>query len=413
MPGAITVLFVDDEPAILRGLERQMLTVETCFDGATTVNRLYAGNGAEALDVMAQTTCDVVVTDMRMPGMDGAALLRAIKNKYPQTVRIILSGYSDGGSKLLTTGLAHQYLTKPCDPEILHTILQSLCRLRSLLYNDGLKKIIAQMATLPSLPNLYWELMQEIQSPDSSLKRVGQIVGQDSGMTAKILQLVNSAYFGLPQQVTTATQAVVLLGLDTIKALMLSVHIFTQFEQHLLKNNFNLKKYEAHTLTVASLARCIARQHGADQQTIDTAFTAGILHDVGKLLLMTNLSEQYHWALSLVQKRHILPTEAEWHVFNTTHAIVGAYLLNLWGLPYPIVEAVAYHHNPLDGIRRQFTPLTAVHIANVWSYQLNLTSVDHRLSQVDMAYLEHLGMAGQLPEWETGCKNLLSQDLIE
>lgn len=413
MGDTITVLFVDDEPAILRGLERQMLTATAGSEFCAVMNRLYAGDAAEALNMMAQTNCDIVVADMRMPGMDGAALLNVVRNKYPQTVRIILSGYADGGDKLLTTGLAHQYLAKPCDPEILHTMLQGICHLRSMLHNDGLKKILAQMSTVPSLPELYWNIMREIQSPTSSLKRVGKIVSQDSGMTAKILQLVNSAYFGLPQQVTTAAQAVVLLGLDTIKALMLSVHIFTQFEQQLLKDNFSLQEFQTHTLTVAALARCIARQQGADQQTTDIAFTAGILHDVGKLLLMTNLSEQYHWVRSMAHRRHLLPVEAEQHVFNTTHAVVGAYLLNLWGLPYPIVETVAYHHNPGDCLHRQFTPLTAVHVANAWFYQFQATSEEYRLPQLDMAYLEQLDLLEQLPVWETNCSNLLSQDFSE
>ncbi len=413
MADIITVLFVDDEPAILRGLERQLLTIDICPDSTASPNRLYAAGASEALDIMAQTECDIIVTDMRMPGMDGAALLNAVRAKYPQTVRIILSGYSDGGFKLLTTGLAHQYLAKPCDLKVLQSVLQETFRLRSLLHNDGLKKIVAQMATLPSLPTLYQELMIEIQSPNSSLKQVGKIVAKDSGMTAKILQLVNSAYFGLPRQVTTASQAVTLLGLDTIKSLILSIHIFTKFKKTFLKSEFRLKELLTHNLTVAALARCIARQQGANQHIADMAFTAGILHDVGKLIMIANLSEQYQWALALAQKQHISLLGAEKHIFNTTHAIVGAYLLNLWGLPHPIVEAVAYHHTPADSVSRQFSPLTAVHVANAWAYQAETLPLQYSLSEIDPAYIGDLNLIDQLPVWQTACQNLLDEDIVE
>ena len=186
----------------------------------------FAPGGKEALEWMESHPVDVIISDMQMPGMDGAQLLYEVLKSHPDTVRIILSGHADREMILRSVRPAHQYLSKPCNADILKSTIQRACNLRESLADEEMKKLISKMDTLPSLPSLYIEIMKEIQSPDSSIKRVATIIEKDMGMSAKILQLVNSAFFGVPRHISSPVQAVTMLGLEMIKALVLSIHVF-------------------------------------------------------------------------------------------------------------------------------------------------------------------------------------------
>lgn len=206
----LSVLFVDDEPHVLQGLQRMMRSMRQEWEIIT------AGGGLEALDLLSRKPVDVVVTDMRMPGMDGTQLLNEIKNSYPQIVRIILSGQSDREMILKSVRPAHQYLAKPCNDEILKSTIERSCWLRDLLADNSLKQLISRIDSLPSLPTLYLEILRELESPYSSMQKIGEIISRDIGMTAKILQMVNSAFFGFRRHIASPAEAAELLGLETI-----------------------------------------------------------------------------------------------------------------------------------------------------------------------------------------------------
>jgi HD-like signal output (HDOD) protein len=358
----------------------------------------YAGNGQEALDLLAQSPFDVIVSDMRMPGMDGAQLLNEVKQRYPHVVRIILSGHSDQQSLLRSVGVAHQYLSKPCDADTLKNTVARACGLRELLADKTLIELVAQMNSLPSLPSLYAEVMQELQSPDGSLQKVGQIISKDVGMSAKILQLVNSAFFGLRRHVSSPSEAAVFLGVDTVRALVLSVNIFSQFDRTKLKN-FSIDRLWTHSNVTGVLAKHIAKAEGAEPKTVDHAFTAGLLHDVGKLVLAANLPDQYSQTLALARAQKMPLSEVERETLGATHAEVGAYLLGLWGLPDPIVEAVAYHAHPRRCPDHKFSPLTAVHVANALEHEARVINADEVAPAWEREYLSELGLTHRLDAW--------------
>lgn len=405
MTTRLRVLFVDDDPRVLRGLRRQL---ESMTDEALMMafHAMFAESGEAALDIITRQPCDLLITDIRMPGMDGVTLLKEVQRISPHTIRMILSGYSDHGAYLFTTGLAHQYLAKPCNLTALKQVLNRAIFLHRLLDNEGLKKLISSMKTLPSLPETYYRLLKELQSSNSSVKQVGQVIAEDAGMTAKILQAVNSAFFGLSQRIVDPTQAVLLLGLDTIKALVISVHIFAQFEQPNARG-LTVGNLQTHHLTVAMLARHIAEWQQLDRSALDAAVTAGLLHDIGKLVLAANLPEQYRRVQLWAEKRNITVYQAEGHIFTATHAEVGAYLAGLWGLPDPIVEALAYHHQPGLGGNARLSPLTAVHLADCWAHQANRRNDQQAIPEPDLAYLAQLGLLDRLPEWQADCLALL------
>jgi HD-like signal output (HDOD) protein len=335
---------------------------------------------------------------MRMPGMDGAQLLNEVKQRYPHVVRIILSGHSDQQSLLRSVGVAHQYLSKPCDADTLKNTVARACGLRELLADKTLIELVAQMNSLPSLPSLYAEVMQELQSPDGSLQKVGQIISKDVGMSAKILQLVNSAFFGLRRHVSSPSEAAVFLGVDTVRALVLSVNIFSQFDRTKLKN-FSIDRLWTHSNVTGVLAKHIAKAEGAEPKTVDHAFTAGLLHDVGKLVLAANLPDQYSQTLALARAQKMPLSEVERETLGATHAEVGAYLLGLWGLPDPIVEAVAYHAHPRRCPDHKFSPLTAVHVANALEHEARVINADEVAPAWEREYLSELGLTHRLDAW--------------
>jgi HD-like signal output (HDOD) protein len=393
----INILFVDDEPNILDGLQRMLRSVRHEWQMS------FANNGAEALNFMAQNNVDVIVSDMKMPGMDGSQLLQEVRKLYPQVVRIILSGYSEKDMILKSVGAAHQYLAKPCDAENLKATVQRACALRNLLGDEKLRRLVSQMHHVPSLPHIYQELVSELNRDDPSIKRIAEIVKTDIGMTAKILQMVNSAFFGLRRQISNANEAVNFLGLETISSLTLGIGVFSQFETDLKSLNLltNLWRHSVSVGVMASLIANIERREVAHD-----AFTAGLLHDIGEIVLAVNLPEQFVLAQELVIRKEMSLSEAEKQIFEATHAEIGAYLLGLWGLPNSVVEAVAFHHIPGQYQTETFTALTAVHIANAIQrvgYQLN---TELPPCFYDVEYLTRLNMLEKLPFLHQNCLTL-------
>lgn len=396
------ILFVDDEPNILQGLKRMLRGMRQEWDMA------FASSGEEALDVMSKSDFDVVVTDMRMPGMNGAQLLREVTDRRPQMIRIILSGQSDREDILKSIDMAHRYLAKPCDAEALKRAISGALAMREKLTSQSLQRLVAQLTIIPSIPSLYLKMMEMVESPDCSLVEIGELIEQDMSMTAKILRLVNSPFFGQPARISSPSHAVTFLGLDTIRALVLSSHIFGQINEIKIRR-LKLSWLWEHSMLVGVVARDIAKAEGQDRQIIDDAFMAGILHDVGIIILADNLTEQYEDALNLARKTKIPVEKAEKSVFGSTHAEVGGYLLGLWGLPDSIIEAVSYHLDPENGGSKTFAPLTAVHVADALGYRMAEYKDAPGNSSVNERYIRGLGRAERIPAWEDVCAQAMKR----
>jgi len=386
------ILFVDDEPRVLDGLRRMLRPLRREW------HMSFAQSGREALEILAAEPCDVIVSDMRMPGMDGVALLGEVMRRHPGTVRIALSGHAEMEMLLESVRAAHQYLAKPCDTQTLKTTVERACALRELLTGGDLTAMIGRLDSLPSLPALYMEIMQELGTQEASINRVGQIIEQDLGMTAKILQVVNSAFFGLRRHVTCPSQAASLLGLDVIRSLVLTTQVFSQFDN--LGAALELEALWSHSIQVGTLAKAIAAAQGVDGKSRDHSLMAGMLHDVGKLVLADQHPGRYASVVVVAGREGLEDWQAEQDEFGCTHMEIGAYLLGLWGLPNPIVEAVAFHHRPHTSAGLGFTPLSAVHVANVLLRHGGVAPGDGEATPLDRDYLERLGVQEQVPVWE-------------
>lgn len=225
-------------------------------------------------------------------------------------------------------------------------------------------------------------------------------------MTAKILQMVNSSFFGLRRHVSSPSQAVSLLGLDIVKALVLSVHIFTQFDSQ-KPSCLSLERLWKHSFATGVFAKAIAKEEKQKRTLIDDSFMTGLLHDLGKLILSTNFPERYREVQVLAKERDIPPWKAESEVLGATHAQVGAYLIGLWGMEDPIVEGLAFHHCPSECQAQGFSPMLAVHVANSLEHQENGSDREEAVSEIDTDYLSELNMADQLTVWREICRQAL------
>lgn len=351
------VLFVDDEPNILSGLRRMLRGQRNEWEMD------FQPSGLEALKAMEEQPFDIVVSDMKMPGMDGAELLSEVQRLYPNTIRIILSGQSELSAILKSIGPTHQFLAKPCDPERLKRVVDRAYELRELLNDQDLKHLVSKLETIPSLPRLYQEVVRELQVPNASLERIGRVIEKDIAMSAKILKMVNSAYFGLQYPVTAIDRAINFLGLETVTTLILGAHVFD--EANVIDvEGLSLEELWEQGVKVSAVSRVVARELGVEKQIAEEAYTAGMLHGVGRLVLLTNLPESYADVLRRARQGNMDLLDAEHEVFGACHTTVGAYLMGLWGLPDSIVESVAFHARP-SGTYRGFPDcVTIVHVAN-------------------------------------------------
>jgi len=388
----IRVAFVDDDPHVLRGLRRAMAAMEEDWEMD------FFASGEEILEEITHQPFDVVVSDMRMPGMDGATLLNRIRDLYPSTIRVILSGYADATSVLRTIGPAHIYLAKPCDAATLHRALRRQIALRTRLDDPGLRATLAGLSNLPSLPRVFTELQRALASPDISPRDVAEIIAQDLAMTAQLLKVTNSAYFTAANNVATPLQAVRLLGLELVQALVVQAGVFRQFSGR-PDLAAVLEHLTQHALAVSALAEHFTTAAGGDATMAKTARIAGMLADIGRLVLLDAHPETYPALLATLPPGQSLP-EAEKAAFGADQATIGAYLLGLWGFSDLVIEALAYRDRPSSCPDRDNLALAALHAATRLGPPSPLRPAQEIVpAGLDVRYLIEARLDGLIPAW--------------
>lgn len=390
------ILFVDDEPMVLGGLRNMLRSQRHQWD------MVFAPGPEEALAELERASFDIIVTDMRMPVMDGNALLAVVKSRWPRMVRFILSGHTDLEALLHSVSLAHQFLTKPCEPEVLKSALERACTVQAVLNNEALIKTVGGIDKLPSVPRIYLALSHALTEPEVQMDELARIVEQDIAMCAKLMQIVNSAFFGVRQRITDIHQAVKYLGIAMLKNLVLSIEIFNSLDSSAAPAGLSVGALQHHSLLTAQIAEHLLPQHTKD------AFMAGMLHDVGILVLAYYRPQEFREVLAKVKEQHQSLEQAEREFWGVTHAEVGAYLLGLWGLPWPIVEAVAFHHAPWTLPRRGFDLPDALYIADVLAHQADQEESEPSI-QFEPRYIEALELAESLPGWRHLALDLANQ----
>lgn len=382
------IMFVDDESNVLDGLRRMLRPKRKEWE------MLFFNQPEDALKELEETVVDVVVSDMRMPSMDGAEFLRRVKEKQPNTVRIILSGQSDEDASARAVSVAHQFAAKPCDPTLLQELIGRVVSLNGQLKSKELKAMVGGLKRLPSTPKIYQELEQALANPEVPLDRIAQIIESDGALAAKVLQAVNSSFFGLRQTMSSVGQSVSYLGVNAIRSIVLSVGALGPLEAKAKRAGVSVEAERLAAVHVATVAKHIATTRTMQE----SAFTAGLLHRAGRLVLAVNLGKKYAKLLEQAAGDKNALEELEIEEVGVSSAKIGAYLLGLWGLPHIVVEAVALQAHPNIVPHSEFDVLAALHIAIGVSAEND--------NAVDEDYVTQLGVADKIQEWRNMAEQL-------
>ena len=400
------ILFVDDEENVLQGLKVMLRTMRSSWD------MVFKDRGEDALAELATgPPFDVIVSDMHMPGMHGAEFLKKAVEIQPNSVRVVLTGNLDTKTMTTASSFAHQVLAKPCDPHHLRSVLSRALSLKDRLPGCSLRDRLMGMGVLPSVPVVYWEIMNEINSPEPSAERAGCIIAKDPGLSAKVLQIAN-AHTGPANRISNIVQAATFLGLENLKSFVLMAEMFSQAKDKPLAKGFSLDELWQHGLSVGQYAKTITEAEGESQSIIDDAYTAGLLHDIGLLILASQLPAEFNRAIEHARNGQYTLVEAERELFGANHAEIGGFLLDLWGLPSEVVDAITWHYYPSSAPVTEFSgketckvsPLTAVHVANFFCEdEQDEAGSGFGKAQVDSIHLEEIGLSGRLSVWWDLC----------
>lgn len=366
---AISVMFIDDDPLILNGLRRRCRRIRPEWDAR------YAESGEDALSQLTSGQADLVVSDMRMPGMNGAQVLEAVRQRWPATHRIILSGQTDQSSLLEHIGVIHRYLQKPCDVnQIIQSIEQSL-KLRDELKASRFDACVSQIESLPVMTPVYQELMAAIDDEETSVDDISKIVERDIGLTVKVLQLVNSAFYCLPRRVESVTDAVHRIGLSNLKSLALIAKLFETLESSDQRNK-QLSQLWSASADIAAQAQMYAKALNQKSTVCADARLAGMLSLIGRAIMIAYKPDMMHQAIDLADSTGESLTECEREVFGVSQNIVGAYSLGIWAFDDRIIDAVHCQFNPsnLAGLTLAH-PAVYTHAARSTSKATNLVDV--------------------------------------
>tara|TARA_B100000902_G_scaffold377368_1_gene409517 strand:- start:466 stop:1362 length:897 start_codon:yes stop_codon:yes gene_type:complete len=228
---------------------------------------------------------------------------------------------------------------------------------------DRIKQITQSIIGLPTLPTVITQMIGLIENPGTSAKEVSQLISTDQALTAKILKLANSAFYGFPRGISTVNQAVVVLGFETVKSLGLSISVLERFAVEEIKSSFDRQKFWEHSISCGVAARLLARKF--NYQLRGEAFSCGILHDVGKLILSQYFADEFNQILLMSEEEYIHISKAEERVLGVTHTDIGRWLAEKWNLPSSLISAIAHHHKPSNSSANDTQLSSLIHLADI------------------------------------------------
>ena len=391
------LLFVDDETEILEGIQDSLRKHRKQWDMS------FVRGGEEAIAELEKKNYDVIICDMRMPLVDGVDVLKHAKLRHPATIRIMLSGYSNIDRTIDVSSLAHRYLSKPCDLQELETTIRSSLELAEKLNNETIKEIAGAVDLLPVSNSQHQHLLELINSDDTPIAEIGQIIEFDIALTTKVLHLVNSAFFRRSRKIESAKEAATYLGTDLIKSIVLADQLFSLSVGRESVDRNCVDRLQKHSWLSASIAKHLM----TDTEYADAAFTAALLHEIGSLVLCIERPDLLNAPVECNLDPNINNVNAQEPANDSIQEQLGAYLLNLLGMPYVIVEAIAFYQRPSMLERSVLDVVGALHIANHLAEVCMPDVFQTKLGDnLDTEYLNSLNLGGQLDNW------LLSAQLI-
>jgi putative nucleotidyltransferase with HDIG domain len=385
------ILLVDEDELVLKSLKRSLRRFKD------QCNVSYAQSAKEALAQLDQEVIDVLITEVRLIDSDSELFLRSFLKRHPSAARIVLTGYTSSDAIFKFAGLAHQLLAKPWSDHALIETIQRADLISRMLSDNRMKQTLNLIENFPSIPSVYVELTEKLKNGESSMEEIGAIIIQDPSLTIKLLQIVNSPYYGLPMPVTDPQKAVNLLGLDIIKGFVLSSGIFKQYE----KTSAVCLQIDAlwqHSLKSANIVRQIAKRERLEKDIEEASFIASLLHDVGKIIIASNFPNEHKEICNRTASEGLPGWDAERMVLGVSHAEIGAYLLGLWGLPLTIIKAVQEHHCPNLDEHTQIDQTVLVHVANAIE-KASLTPSGDPTAELNPEFVARLHLGNSIAEW--------------
>ncbi|MGA2747542.1 MAG: response regulator [Verrucomicrobiota bacterium] len=389
------ILFADADPRAMEEFSKALGT-DWSITGVTS--------GMSAFSIIQRESYAAVVANLDLPELDGAELLNHVRVAHPNTVRFIVASDAQRDRVMNQVVGGHQFLARPFDRTALKTIVERSLTATTGVLSNNMRQLIGRIRTFPSIPSVYLEVLNALNNPDATTEEIGAIVAKDMAITTKLLQVLNSAWFSLPRSITDPGEAVGLLGFETVKSLVMTIKLLSQYDK-VKPVYFSIDAVWRHSTNVARTAREMAMRETSDSALAGAAYTAGLMHDLGKVILAANFDEQYNGAHALAHKQQIPLWEVEKDIFGATHGEIGAYLFGLWGMPPNVIEAAAHHHDPSHAGNKTFSPLTVVHLANVLEYESNPPTDGLPLPAMDLDYLREIGLADRVPLWRETVRN--------
>ncbi|QBG35044.1 HDOD domain-containing protein [Litorilituus sediminis] len=368
------VMFVDDERMILSGLKRAFFRNDW---------QIYYADSAElALKLLQKQAVDFVVSDMRMPGLDGAALLTKVADLYPQTVRIILSGHSDEEASKRASFVAHQWLSKPCQPQHIEALLNQIYKTRNALPNQRVQQVVGEIKSLPAAPRVYMQINAFIKEDATDMQKISTIIAQEPALVAKILQLTNTSFFANAKHVESLTEAITRLGLELVCSIVMAAETYSQLDDN---SGFSVSDEQKHCLSTARFAATMV-EPGIRQEAV----LVGLLHNIGKFILYKVSPDAMAEYLQRC-KADDDNIALEHELFHTDHTQLAGYLLHLWNFSYSLIENIVLHHSPEKLMASHFGSGAAVYVASRLL----------RRQPIEPAFIEHFALADKLEKWQS------------
>jgi HD-like signal output (HDOD) protein/ActR/RegA family two-component response regulator len=344
------VLFVDDEPASLDALRGRLRSLRSGWE------MVFVESASRAILEMELQPVDVIVSDMRMPGMDGTQLLSIVRERWPETIRIVLSGYAEDEQSRRLLGIAHQYLSKPCEARQIENAIERCMQLHELLEDPGLRAVVGRVSHLPAIPRIFAKLCVALAKPDVCVREIADIIYEDPAIAAKVLQIVNSAFFRATRRITRIDHAISHLGFNAVRTVVLSVEVSCLWRPSAALAGVDPERLQERAHRVATAVGALSQ----GTPMFDDAFLAGLLYNIGYWVLLQELPEELARAVEIARVQGIVLHEAERRVIGASNAQIGAYLLGVWGLPFPVVEAIAFQYQSANVGQRDFDVLAAL-----------------------------------------------------
>ncbi|MDP3529811.1 HDOD domain-containing protein [Methylicorpusculum sp.] len=397
------ILFVDDNENILSGIQRQLRPYREQWQ------LFFAHNGLQALDMLAKQPIDLIVSDMQMPEIRGDQLLKQVSELYPATVRMILSGYADDETLKAGLEVAHQYVSKPCSAEMLREVIAQVFKIQACVTNPKIISGIGDINQLPSLPKIYNELNAIITKENTTSRDIAEIFARDMVLSAKLLQLVNSPYFGLNRKISSLTEAINLIGVKKLNSLVLSAHVKSGFPV----TNPQMQQYMEYiwqdAARVSDLSKLIALSEQQMEDRPDQAYLGGLLHNLGLLIFLSRDGDKLNALIDQTKNTQIPVSELETSIFGFNRCEAAAYVLSLWKIPPRVIEAILLQKTPNDSDYDGVNALTAVHTASCLLKPSVMEGCD-RLFEIDLdfSYLERINKLERLTHWQSLAEKVLA-----